>query len=107
MSAAIPYLRSVNTIVILVCADPLDPDDTLLIVDGGHKAVVVALNIEHNTLSRDDARGRIETLDICGVSPSSSADLVEPSVDCRFQGRLLLASGLLPDEFAQAPPGND
>ena len=38
----------VDAVVVLVRADPLDPNDLLLEIDGHDKAIVVVLDVEHD-----------------------------------------------------------
>ena len=46
-SAIVLYLAYVDPVIVLVCADPLDPDDGFLEVDGNNQTVIVALDVEH------------------------------------------------------------
>jgi hypothetical protein len=101
------HLRHVNAIVVAVRADPLDPDDRLLEVHRHDQPVVVALDVEHNAVGRDDTRRRVEPLQVGRAGPASPLDLVEPGIQRGLQRRLVPVPGAGLDELPQRAPGND
>jgi hypothetical protein len=42
-------LPGIDTVIVPVRAEPLDPDDLFLEIDRDHEAIVVAPDIEHDT----------------------------------------------------------
>jgi hypothetical protein len=44
-----------------VSPDPLDPNNSFLKIDRGHKAIIVALDIEHDPVSGHDTSRGINT----------------------------------------------
>jgi hypothetical protein len=53
------HLFHIDLVVVLVRADPLDPHDTLVEVRGYNQAIVVAFDIEHDPVCRDDTGRRV------------------------------------------------
>ena len=53
------HLVHIDLVVVLVRADPLDPHDTLVEVRGYNQAIVVAFDIEHDPVGRDDTGRRV------------------------------------------------
>src|ERR1051325_9256576 len=72
------YLPHVDSIIVGMGADPLDPHDALLEIYGNNESVVVSLDVEHDPLSVDDAGRRVELLHTCGTRPPSFPYFVEP-----------------------------
>src|SRR4051794_373320 len=101
------HLLHIYLVVVPVCADPLDPYDTLLEIDGRDQAIIMALDIEDDPVGRDDAGGCVAMLHFCCARPPRLPDLVEPGVQCRLQRPLILVSATSLDEFSQSAPGND
>src|SRR5260370_1775674 len=101
------HLLHIDLVVVLVCADPLDPHDTLLEIDGHDQPVIIALDVEDDPVGRDDAGSRVAALYICRARPPRLSDFVEPSVQGRLQRAMVLISPASFDEFSQSTPGND
>src|SRR5216684_1746350 len=101
------HLGHVDTVIVSVRADPLDPHDALLEIHRHDEPVTVAFDVEHDAFGSHDTRGGIETPDIGRASPACLADLVEPSVKRGFERRLIFVPGARGDEFSQRPPGNN
>src|SRR5262245_61237774 len=81
-------LFHIDLVVISVRADPFDPDDALLEIDGDNQPVVqpvvVPLDVEHNPICQDDAGSSIAALYISSAGPPRLLDFIEP----RIQGGL-------------------
>lgn len=101
------HLLRIDLVVVLVGADPLDPNDRLLEVHGYDQAIVVSLGVEHDPIGADDAGGRITPLHVGGAGPLRLAHLREPGVQRRLKRRLVLVAGFAGDELAQGAPRND
>jgi len=43
----------------LVRADPFDPHDALFEIDGNDQSIIIPHNVEHDSICRDDASGRM------------------------------------------------
>src|SRR3990172_8765459 len=100
-------LRDVDAIVVAVRADPFDPDDALLEIDGYDQPISVALDVEHDPLCRDDTRGRITPLHLGRTTPARLAHFVEPGVESGLERRLIPVPGTRGDELPQRAPSND
>jgi hypothetical protein len=57
------HLFHIDLIVVLVCADPFDPYDALFEIDGNDQSIIIPLNVEHDSVCRDDAGGRMAAPD--------------------------------------------
>src|SRR2546425_908677 len=73
------YLLDVNRIVFCMRAHKADVDHSVRIVDLHYKPVVVALNVEHNTVIANDARAAVLRLDLSWGIPVFSFHLPVPS----------------------------
>src|ERR1700683_1060087 len=101
------HLVYVDSVVVLVCTDPLDPNDTLLEVYRHDQPVVVAFNIEHDPICGDDAGGRIATLHVRRAGPSRFFDLVEPNIQRGLERWIILIPPARVNELSQGTSGND
>src|SRR6266480_3377473 len=101
------HLFHIDLVVVLVRADPLDPHDALLEVDGYDQPIIVPFDIEDDPVGRNDAGGRVAALYICSARPSCLSDFVEPSVKGRLQCPVILVPPASLDELSQSAPGND
>jgi hypothetical protein len=84
------HLLDIDTIIVLVRSDPLDPGDRLLEVNGCHETVIIALDVEHDAIGRYDACRGIAPLDISCARPARLANLIEPSIDRSLEGCVIL-----------------
>ena len=88
-------------------ADPFDPDDAFFIVDGNDEPVVIALDVENDTVCRDDARSPVEPFDFNWARPTRPFHFVEPYVE-RSSYRLLIPVALQRlHEVPEGTPGDD
>src|SRR4051794_32084805 len=106
-SCAMVHLRHIDPVVVLVGTQPFDPHDALLEVDGHHETVIIALDIEHDPLSADDACRGIELPHIGGTHPACLADFVEPRIERRLHCRLISPPREANDELTQSAAGYD
>jgi len=67
-------LRHIDLVIGLVGTDPLDPDDSLLEIDGNHEAIVIALDVENDPLGTDDARCRFTATLLAHIALLTSAN---------------------------------
>src|SRR5437773_909410 len=95
------HLLDVNRIVFCMCAHKTDVDHSVWIVDLHYKPVVVALNVEHNTVIANDACAAVLRLDLSWSIPVFLLHLPVPS-----QERLLGIGVTLP-ELSERLLGND
>jgi hypothetical protein len=66
------HLAHVDAVVVRVGPDPFDPDDGLLEIDRRHEAIVVALDVEDDTVGCDYARRPVQSLDVRRFARESS-----------------------------------
>jgi hypothetical protein len=59
-----------------VRADPLDPHDALLEVDGHDQSVIVPLDVEDDPVGRDNASSRVAALYIRRARPPRLSDFI-------------------------------
>ena len=90
-----------------MAANPFDPNNALLKVDCGHKPIVIAFDVEHNSIGGDDACSRIKALNLRRASPMRLLDLLEPRVERRTQRSTVASAPTLFDKFAKRAPGDD
>jgi len=95
-------LLDVDAIVLLVRADPFDPDDALLEIDRDHQTIIIAFDIEHDPICRNDTSCRIVTPNISGAGPAGLFHLIEPSIKRGLQRGMVLLTSTPLDEGAQA-----
>jgi hypothetical protein len=74
------YIPHVDTIVIAVRPNPLDPENALVKVDRDDQSVGVPLDVEYDAIGRHNTRRRVEPLHIGSTLPSRLPHLIEPSV---------------------------
>jgi hypothetical protein len=86
-------------LVVSVRANPPDPHNALLEIDGYDQPIVVSLDVEYNPVCRHDAGGSIATLYIRGAGPPRLLGLIEPCIECRLQRSIVLISSPCLDEF--------
>jgi hypothetical protein len=79
------HLFHVDLIVVLVCADPFDPHDALFEIDGNDQSIIIPLDVEHDSVCRDDAGGRMAAPYIGCARPPRLFDFIEPSIQGAFQ----------------------
>jgi hypothetical protein len=91
-------LLHIYLVVVPVCADPLDPYDALLEVDGRDQAIIIALDVEDDAVGRDDAGSCVATLRFYRARPARLSDFVEPGVKGRLQCPVILVSAAPLDE---------
>src|SRR5258705_13936451 len=101
------HLPDIDSIIVLVRSDPLDPGDGLLEVDGCHETVVVALDVEHDAIGRYDARRGIAPLDVGCARPAGLANLVAPGIDSGLEACMVFVPDSRSHELAQRPTSND
>src|ERR1700730_2183578 len=97
----------VDSIIISVIANPLDPDNALLKIHRYDESIAVAFDVERDPFCGNDAGGRIETLDVVRAPPTCLAHLIKPSVKSSLERPLILVPCKRPDEFPQGASGND
>jgi len=74
------HLFHVDLVVVPVRADPFDPRDALLEINGNDQAIVIAFDVEHDPVGRNDARSCVAAPDISRVGPPRLLDFVEPGI---------------------------
>jgi len=89
-----------------VSADPLDEQNLTPVIDCRHETVVVALDVEHYTITAHDTGRGITFLYIRRISPSSALDFMKPGVERRLDRPVPLLSLDRFDEPRQRPPRN-
>jgi hypothetical protein len=75
------HLLHIDLVVILVRADPFDPHDALLEINGNDQSIVIALDVEHNSVRRNDAGSCVTALHVGRAGPARSSDFVEPGIE--------------------------
>jgi hypothetical protein len=96
-----PNLFHIDPVVIPVRADPLDPHDALLKINGDDQSIVVTLDVEHDPLRRDDAGGRIAALYVRGARPPRLLNFIEPGIEGGLQRGVVLVSSSCRDRAPQ------
>jgi hypothetical protein len=96
-----------NFVIVFVRTDPFDPNNTLLEIDRYDKPIIIALNVEHDSLRADYARAGIEALQVRGAAPRSLANFVEPSVERALDRRPILSPREAIYESPQTAPSDD
>src|SRR5579863_8154109 len=62
-------LFHIDLVVVSVRADPFDPKDAFLEIDGHDETIIIPLHIEHDAVCRNDTGGRITALYLCSARP--------------------------------------
>ena len=99
------HLFHVDLVVVLVCADPFDPHDTLVEVRGYDQSIGVPFDIEYDPVRRDDAGRRVAALHIRCARPARLSNFVELGVQGGLQRRVVLPDPLARNEDNVAPQG--
>src|SRR5260370_40654706 len=100
-------LRHIDPVVILMRAEPLDPDDTLLEVDRRDRPVIISLDVEDDPLGRNDASRGVTPLHLGGTAPTRLAHLVEPRVERSRERCLVLMPDAGFDKASKGSPGDN
>jgi hypothetical protein len=88
-------------------SDPFDEYDLVPIADGDHEAVIVAFDVEHDSVRSDDARVRIRPYNIGWALPAGAQHLMKPCVERRLDGFVVSAAFETVDESSQGLSRND
>jgi len=88
----------IDSVVLLVCADKLDENNPIRIVDGCDQPVLVASDIEDYTSILQDARGTEVGLDVRRGLPLGLEDMSMPGKERLFRVSILRS-------FVEAPKG--
>ena len=91
----------VDAVVRLMRADESDVAHPILVVDGDHEAILVAADVEHQAVLTNDARRRVQALNIGRRLPVGVQNVVIPSP------QRLLCIGILFPEFPERAAGDD
>jgi hypothetical protein len=78
------HLFHIGFIVVLMCADPFDPYNALFEIDGNDQSIIIPLNVEYDSVRRDDAGGHMAAPYIGCTSPPRFLDFIEPSIQGAF-----------------------
>jgi hypothetical protein len=66
-----------------MCSEEPDRQDACLILQARNQSIVIALDVEHNPASLQNARLGIRGLDVLWIAPLSVRDNVEPGIVLR------------------------
>src|SRR5271163_4403396 len=72
------HLLDVNRVVFCMRTHKADVDHSVRIIDFHHESVIVALNVEHNTVIAHDARAAVLRLDLRRCVPVLSLNFPVP-----------------------------
>src|SRR4051794_33083633 len=84
-----------------MAADPLDVNNLPPVVNCDDEAEIVALDIENRPIRADDAGRPIGTLQLGGILPCGTANLVEPGIESILNRHLRFLTGKRLDEPRQ------
>jgi len=87
--------------------EPLDEYNLPLVIDRSNQPVVIALDVEDNSIRTYDACIGIALLYIRGIRPIRLISFVEPCVECGFHRALFSLSGHTLHEPRQRTAGDD
>jgi hypothetical protein len=92
------HLGHVDPVVLGVRAEELDEHDLRRIVDRHDQPVGVPLDVEHDALVADDARGPVPAPNMVRPTPLRTLDLLEPDLE-RVLSVAILGPGMLQGPF--------
>jgi hypothetical protein len=82
-------------------SDPFNEYDLVPIVDCYHQTVIVAFDVEHDSVRSYDARVRISLYDVGWTLPAGAQHLMKPCIKRRLDGFVVLAAFETVDESPQ------
>jgi hypothetical protein len=74
----------------------------MLIVDGDYETVIVAFDVEHDSIRSNDARTRIVFPNVGRTFPMSPKRLMKPSVEGRLDGLVVFGAFEAVDELPES-----
>jgi hypothetical protein len=89
---AIFHRPDIDLVIVSVRSHPFDKYDLMPIVDGDNEPVIVAFDIEDDSVLSDDACIRIVSQNVCRAFPASPEHFVKPRVESRLDGLLVFVA---------------
>jgi hypothetical protein len=100
-------LSNIDPVIVVMRTEPFDPDNSLLEIDCNYQPIRITSYVEHDPITRDDARGSVKPFYIGSARPFRLPYFVKPSIERRFERWLIPVPGPGLDELPQRPPGDN
>src|ERR1700746_4137612 len=100
-------LSDIDSGIVVMRTEPFDPDNSLLEINCNYQPIRITSNVEHDPITRDDARRSVKPFYIGSARPFRLPYFVKPSIERRFERSLIPVPGAGLDELSQRPPGDN